>query len=214
MFTGIVEEIGVVGEVKRTSQGVVLSIGASGVLTDSKIGDSIAIDGVCLTMTQVDNAKFTADVTSETLRRTTLGDRIRGDGVNLERSLQLNSRLGGHIVLGHVDDVGVISDWKDEGDSSMMRVSASPDVMRYVVFKGSICVDGISLTIANLFETAFEIALIPHTKRVTTIGKKRAGDRVNLEVDLLGRYVEKLLGEQSQSIRSVDFAFLKSHGFA
>ena len=183
-------------------------------LTDSKIGDSIAIDGACLTLTQGDSKTFTADISAETLRRTTLGDRDRGDGVNLERSLQLNSRLGGHIVLGHVDDVGVISGWRDEGDSSMMRVSASPDVMRYVVFKGSICVDGISLTIANLFESEFEIALIPHTKQVTTIGKKRVGDRVNIEVDLLGRYVERLLGEQSQSPRSVDLAFLKSHGFA
>ena len=214
MFTGIVEEIGVVSEVKRTSQGAVLSINASDVLTDSGVGESIAIDGVCLTMTQADNTKFTADISAETLRRTTLGDRSRGDGVNLERSLQFGSRLGGHIVLGHVDDVGVISDWRDEGDSSMMRVSASSDVMRYVVFKGSICVDGISLTIANLFETEFEIALIPHTKQVTTIGKKRVGDRVNIEVDLLGRYVEKLLGEQSRSPCSVDLAFLKSHGFA
>ena len=214
MFTGIVEEIGVVSEVKRTSQGAVLSINASDVLTDSGVGESIAIDGVCLTMTQADNTKFTADISAETLRRTTLGDRSRGDGVNLERSLQFGSRLGGHIVLGHVDDVGVISDWRDEGDSSMMRVSASSDVMRYVVFKGSICVDGISLTIANLFETEFEIALIPHSKQVTTIGKKRVGDRVNIEVDLLGRYVEKLLGEQSRSPCSVDLAFLKSHGFA
>lgn len=214
MFTGIVEEIGVVSEVKRTSQGAVLSISATDVLTDSAVGHSIAIDGVCLTMTQVDSAKFTADISAETLRRTTLGDRSRGDGVNLERSLQLNSRLGGHIVLGHVDDVGVISGWRDEGDSSMMRVSASPDVMRYVVFKGSICVDGISLTVANLSEAEFEIALIPHTKQVTTIGEKRVGDRVNIEVDLLGRYVEKLLGEKSEHPRSVDLAYLKSYGFA
>ena len=214
MFTGIIEEIGVVNEVRRTSQGAVLNVSASEVLVDSKVGDSVAIDGVCLTMTQADSTKFMADISAETLRRTTLGDRSRGDRVNLERSLQLNSRLGGHIVLGHVDDVGAISGWRDEGDSSMMRVSASPDVMRYVVFKGSICVDGISLTIANLFESEFEIALIPHTKQVTTIGKRRAGDRVNIEVDLLGRYVERLLGEQSQSPRSVNLAYLKSHGFA
>lgn len=214
MFTGIIEEIGVVNDVHRTSQGAVLNVGASEVLTDSKVGDSVAIDGVCLTMTQVDSARFTADISAETLRRTTLGSRSRGDGVNLERSLQLNSRLGGHIVLGHVDDVGVISGWSDEGDSSMMRVSASPDVMRYVVFKGSICVDGISLTVADLSETEFEIALIPHTKQVTTIGEKRVGDRVNIEVDLLGRYVEKLLGEKSEHPRSVDLAYLKSYGFA
>ena len=198
MFTGIIEEMGIVSEVRRTLQGTILTIIASDVLADSKVGDSIGIDGVCLTMTQVDSTSFTADISAETLRRTTLGDRRLGDGVNLERSLRLNSRLGGHIVLGHVDDVGVISGWKDEGTSSMMCVSASPDVMRYVVFKGSICVDGISLTIANLFETEFEIALIPHTKQVTTIGKKRVGDRVNIEVDLLGRYVERLLTDQAK----------------
>ena len=214
MFTGIIEEMGIVSEVRRTLQGAILTIIASDVLTDSKVGDSIAIDGVCLTMTQADSTRFTADISAETLRRTTLGDRSLGDGVNLERSLRLNSRLGGHIVLGHVDDVGVISGWQDEGDSSMMRVSASPDVMRYVVFKGSICVDGISLTIANLFETEFESALIPHTKQVTTIGKKRVGDRVNIEVDLLGRYVERLLAEQAKKPSSVDLAFLKSHGYA
>ena len=198
MFTGIIEEMGIVSEVRRTLQGTILTIIASDVLADSKVGDSIGIDGVCLTMTQVDSTSFTADISAETLRRTTLGDRSLGDGVNLERSLRLNSRLGGHIVLGHVDDVGVISGWKDEGTSSMMCVSASPDVMRYVVFKGSICVDGISLTIANLFETEFEISLIPHTKQVTTIGKKRVGDRVNIEVDLLGRYVERLLTDQAK----------------
>ena len=198
MFTGIIEEMGIVSEVRRTLQGTILTIIASDALADSKVGDSIGIDGVCLTMTQVDSTSFTADISAETLRRTTLGDRSLGDGVNLERSLRLNSRLGGHIVLGHVDDVGVISGWKDEGTSSMMCVSASPDVMRYVVFKGSICVDGISLTIANLFETEFEIALIPHTKQVTTIGKKRVGDRVNIEVDLLGRYVERLLTDQAK----------------
>ena len=214
MFTGIIEEMGIVSEVRRTLQGTILTIIASDVLADSKVGDSLGIDGVCLTMTQVDSTSFTADISAETLRRTTLGDRSLGDGVNLERSLRLNSRLGGHIVLGHVDDVGVISGWKDEGTSSMMCVSASPDVMRYVVFKGSICVDGISLTIANLFETEFEIALIPHTKQVTTIGKKRVGDRVNIEVDLLGRYVERLLTDQAKKTGSVDLPFLKSHGYA
>ncbi len=214
MFTGIIEEIGIVSEVKRSSQGAVLTIKASDVLADCKVGDSIAIDGVCLTMTQADYTRFTADISAETLRRTTLGDRSRGDGVNLERSLQLNSRLGGHIVSGHIDDVGIISSWRDEGDSSMMGVSAPPDVMRYVVFKGSVCVDGISLTIANRLETEFEIALIPHTKQVTTIGKKQIGDRVNIEVDLLGRYVERLLADQAKEPGAIDLATLKSHGYA
>jgi len=214
MFTGIVEEIGVVKGVQGNSQGGMLTITASRALADSKVGDSIAIDGVCLTMTQVDSQRFTADISAETLRRTTLGNRNSGDGVNLERSLRVSDRLGGHLVLGHVDDVGVISSSQEEGTSSLTRISASPEVMRYVVYKGSICIDGISLTIANLFEYAFEIALIPHTKQVTTLGEKKVGDRVNIEVDLLGRYVEKLLIDQPENLRSIDLAFLKTHGYA
>ena len=213
MFTGIVEEMGVVKRVQGNPQGAILTIAASRALADSKVGDSIAIDGVCLTMIQVNSNRFTADISAETLRRTTLGDRSSGDGVNLERSLRLSDRLGGHLVLGHVDDVGVISGWQDEGASSLARISASPDVMRYVVYKGSICVDGISLTIANLFEDGFEIALIPHTKQVTTIGEKQVGDRVNIEADLLGRYVERLLIDQPENLRSIDLAFLKTHGY-
>ena len=214
MFTGIVEEIGVVKGVQRNPQGAILTVTASYVLEDSEVGDSVAIDGVCLTMTRADSDNFTVDISAETLRRTTLGDRRPGDGVNLERSLRLSDRLGGHLVLGHVDDVGVISGWQDEGTSSLMRISASSEVMRYVVYKGSICIDGISLTIANLFEDEFEIVLIPHTKQATTIGEKQVGNPVNIEVDLLGRYVERLLTDQPENPRSIDLAFLKTHGYA
>ena len=132
MFTGIIEEIGIVKQIQRKPQGGTLAIAASFVLTDSKVGDSIAVDGACFTMTQVDEAGFKADISAETLRRTTLGERKSGDTVNLERPLQLGDRLDGHLVLGHVDDVGTISGWQDEGDSSLMRVSVSSEVMRYV----------------------------------------------------------------------------------
>ncbi len=213
MFTGIIEEIGFIKQIQRKPQGGTLAIAASHVLVDSKIGDSIAIDGACLTMTQVDEAGFKADISAETLRRTTLGERKLGDAVNLERPLQLGDRLNGHLVLGHVDDVGIISGWQDEGDSSLMRVSVSSEVMRYVVYKGSVCVDGISLTIASLFDDGFEIALIPHTKAVTTLGSKQIGNRVNIEVDLLGRYIERLLTNQSPKSDSIDLAFLAEHGY-
>lgn len=213
MFTGIIEEIGFIKQIQRKPQGGTLAIAASDVLVDSKIGDSIAIDGACLTMTQVDEAGFKADISAETLRRTTLGERKLGDAVNLERPLQLGDRLNGHLVLGHVDDVGIISGWQDEGDSSLMRVSVSSEVMRYVVYKGSVCVDGISLTIANLFDDGFEIALIPHTKAVTTLGSKQIGNRMNIEVDLLGRYIERLLTNKSPKSDSIDLAFLAEHGY-
>jgi len=213
MFTGIIEEIGFIKQIQRKPQGGTLAIAASRVLVDSKIGDSIAIDGACLTMTQVDEAGFKADISAETLRRTTLGERKLGDAVNLERPLQLGDRLNGHLVLGHVDDVGTISGWQDEGDSSLMRVSVSSEVMRYVVYKGSVCVDGISLTIASLFDDGFEIALIPHTKAVTTLGSKQIGNRVNIEVDLLGRYIERLLTNQSPKSDSIELTFLAEHGY-
>jgi len=213
MFTGIIEEIGFVKQIQQKPQGRTLAIAASDVLTDSKVGDSIAVDGACLTMTQVDEASFKADVSAETLRRTTLGERKLGDAINLERSLQLGDRLDGHLVLGHIDDVATISGWQDEGDSSLMRVSVSSEVMRYVVYKGSICVDGVSLTIANLYDDSFEIALIPHTKAITTLGIKRVGERINIEVDILGRYVERLLTNSSQKSDSIDLAFLAEHGY-
>lgn len=213
MFTGIVEELGVVRQIQQGSQTGELTIAASRVLSDSKVGDSIAVSGVCLTMTGVTDDNFTADISAETLRRTTFGDLKPGDGVNLERPLRLSDRLGGHLVLGHVDEVGTISSWHDEETSSLMRVSISSEAMRFVVYKGSICADGVSLTIAKLFDDGFEVALIPHTKEVTTLGKKRVGHPVNIEVDLLGRYIERLLTNPTQKSGSIDLEFLREHGY-
>jgi riboflavin synthase len=221
MFTGIVEELGIIRSIQHKSQDTTLEIQASEVLTDAKVGDSIAVDGACLTIRSRTPEAFTADISAETLRRTTLGERKVGEQVNLERSLRLSDRLGGHLVLGHVDEVATICAWKDEGDASLMRVTISDNTRRYITYKGSVTVDGISLTVSNVYAGSFEVALIPHTKEVTTLGTKRNGARVNLEVDLIARYLETLLKntegktgwtEQPPS-ETLNLSFLAKHGY-
>ncbi len=221
MFTGIVEELGTIRNIQRPSQGVILEIQASDVLADAKVGDSIAVDGACLTIRALTPEAFTADVSAETLRRTTLGERKVGEKINLERSLQLSDRLGGHLVLGHVDEVATISNWKDEGDASLMQVTMSSNLRPYIAYKGCVTVDGISLTVSSLFDDAFEVALIPHTKQVTTLGAKRIGASVNLEVDIIARYLETLLknGNVTQdwteqpASETLNLDFLAKHGY-
>ena len=181
MFTGIVEEVGIVQLVDKLPQSARIEIEAKKTLENSKIGDS------------------NADISTETLRLTNLGNLKVGSPVNLERSVRLVDRVNGHLVQGHVDEVGKIIGWKDEGDSSLMRVTISLKSMPYIVYKGSITVDGVSLTIANLLDDSFEISLIPHTKEVTTMGQKQIEDQVNIEVDLIGRYVERLLACQHKN---------------
>ena len=221
MFTGIVEELGKIRSIQVKSQDATLEIQATDVLSDAKVGDSISVDGACLTIRFLTSEVFTVDVSAETLRRTTLGERKIGDPVNLERSLRLNDRLGGHLVLGHVDEVATICGWKDEGDASLMQVTISSATKPYIAYKGSVTVDGVSLTVSNLRADAFEVALIPHTKNVTTLGTKRTGAKVNLEVDIVARYLETLLRNTEEkgdwtdqpSTETLNLNFLSKHGY-
>ncbi|MXV83489.1 riboflavin synthase [Candidatus Poribacteria bacterium] len=221
MFTGIVEELGTIRSIQVKPQGATLEIQATDVLSDAKVGDSISVDGACLTIRFLTSETFTVDVSAETLRRTTLGERKIGEQVNLERPLRLSDRLGGHLVLGHVDEVATIRSWKDEGDASVMQVTMSRTTKPYIAYKGSITIDGVSLTVSNLLADAFEVTLIPHTKDVTTFGTKRNGAKVNLEVDIVARYLETLLKntedkkewvKQSAS-ETLDLNFLAKHGY-
>jgi riboflavin synthase len=184
MFTGIVEELGSVGSVAPDR----VRISAATVLADAQVGDSIAVDGCCLTVVDQGEGWWAADVSEETLKRTTLGDRQPGDRVNLERPVRAQDRLGGHIVQGHVDAVGEIVDPAPD-----LRVRMPRELLRYVVEKGSIAVDGVSLTVVEVLDDGFTVAVIPHTAAVTTLGHKGPGDRVNLEVDVTVKYVERLL---------------------
>ncbi len=192
MFTGLVEEIGTVRALDGDADGVRMDITAHVVTGDLRIGDSVAVSGTCLTAVEVRADGFAVDMVAETLARTSLGDRLVGDGVNLERALRADARLGGHIVQGHVDDIGRVREVRPEGDGRRIRVDVPAPLRRYVVRKGSIAIDGVSLTVATTYESGLEVALIPHTLEVTTLGRLAEGDVVNLEVDLVAKYVEAL----------------------
>ena len=193
MFTGIVEELGTIRSLQRGKHSVVLSIGAHTVLSDLKIGDSVAVNGVCLTVTAQDSGGFTADVMHETLNRSALALLRPGSRVNLERALAAGGRFGGHIVAGHVYGVGTVQRITRDDKAVWYTIAAGPEILRYVVEKGSIAIDGISLTVARVDGQSFAISAIPHTVSVTTLAHRRVGDPVNLETDVLGKYVEKLL---------------------
>ena len=193
MFTGIVEELGTVLAIEAQGLGVRARIGATAVLEGAERGDSTAVDGCCLTVVELGDGWFEADVSDESLRRTTLGARQAGDRVNLERPLLVTDRLGGHIVQGHVDAVGeVLAPVPD------LRVRMPDDLRRYLIEKGSITVDGVSLTVVQATDDGFTVAVIPHTAEVTTLGAKQPGDTVNLEVDLIAKYTERLLAFQEE----------------
>jgi riboflavin synthase len=194
MFTGIVEELGTVRGVHPIGGGARIEIAATQVLDDTSIGASIAVNGCCLTVVERGVGGFAADAVTETLSRTQLGDLVPGDAVNLERPVRLADRLGGHLVQGHVDAVGTIRSRDPQADGSQrVEFTAPPQVVRYVVEKGSITVDGVSLTVAELLDDGFAVAVIPHTLAVTTLGTKQLDDPVNLEVDIVAKYVERLL---------------------
>lgn len=218
MFTGIVEEMGrLQGRQGSRLGGAELNIAARMILDDLKIGDSVAVNGVCLTAVQLGQGSFTAQVMPETLRKTNLYLLEPGQRVNLERALALGGRLGGHLVSGHVDGTGTLVRRLNEGNAVVLYFRAPPEILRYIIAKGSIAIDGVSLTVAGLEEDGFSVSLIPHTAAETTLGDKKPGDLVNLETDLIGKYVEKLLqpyrtaGEPEK--QSITAAFLQENGF-
>jgi riboflavin synthase len=192
VFTGIVQEQGVVVEAPPR-----LVLAAAGIAADARLGDSVAVDGCCLTVTAIDGDRLSFDAVPETLRRSTLGALEPGSPVNLEPALRAGDRMGGHLVQGHVDAVGRLESALEEGEAVNMRFAATNDVMRYVIEKGSICVNGISLTVTAFDEQSFSVSIIPHTLQVTNLGSLREGGRVNLESDLIGKYIERLLPAQS-----------------
>jgi riboflavin synthase len=196
MFTGIVESLGTVRRITEVDGGRRLVLDAGGLAVGLNVGDSIAVNGVCLTAVEAGRDGVTADVVAETLRRSNLGSVREGDPVNLERPMRADGRFDGHIVQGHVDATGEVASVVAEGESRLIRIAAPPDGLRYVVEKGSITVDGVSLTVTSADADSFEVALIPHTLSVTTLGFRRPGDRVNLEFDVLAKYVERLLERQ------------------
>ena len=213
MFTGIIEEIGRVVKVVPAGTGARVEVAASRVLEDAKDGDSISTDGVCLTVTRFNEASFEADCSAETLRRTTCGSWKAGTPVNLERALTLGTRLGGHLVQGHVEGVGELISKRPEGESVMMRFGFPPELGRYIALKGSIAVSGISLTVANLGDTWFEVAVIPVTLQWTTLGALPQGAPVNLETDISAKYVERLLGSAGQKSAPRTVEALKDMGY-
>jgi riboflavin synthase len=216
MFSGIVEEMGVVAGLTKGLAGTRLSIMASTVLSDLPIGASISVSGACLTVVAKTDKDFAVDVSPETLHVTTLGSLASGSPVNLERAMKINDRIGGHLVSGHVDGVGAVRSRQQDGNAVMLEFEAPPEILRYCIAKGSITVDGISLTVNQVGERTFDVCVIPHTAKVTTLGLKQVGDQVNLESDLIGKYVERLLQERGILPKKpptvVDRDYLKKRG--
>ncbi len=197
MFTGIVEEIGEIAAVASGAKSARLTIKGDMIFSDLKLGDSVSVNGVCLTATEINGKTFTADVMAETMRRSNLGMLKKGSRVNLERAMAADGRFGGHIVSGHIDGTGIVRSFEREDNAVWLTVTADEKLMRYIIEKGSIAIDGVSLTVARVFRDAFAVSLIPHTAAETILLTKKTGDKVNLECDIVGKYVEKLIGKQS-----------------
>lgn len=215
MFTGIIEELGIVLRIETGSNSSKIHVKAQKVLTDVNLGDSIAVNGVCLTVVRYDKESFVADVMAETLAKTTLKELKSGMKVNLERAVRMGDRMGGHLVQGHVDGIGTIVEQRKEDIAMISFIQAEPAILRYVVPKGSIAIDGISLTVVDVESSRFSVSLIPHTSAMTTLGFKKTGDQVNLESDIIGRYVERLLGPKEAEKRSggLSMDILSENGF-
>lgn len=220
MFTGIIEEIGKVKKIIKGARSCSLQIAADRVLTGTRIGDSIAVNGVCLTVTEIQGSSFSADVMAETLRRSNLGKLSAGSPVNLERAMAADGRFGGHIVSGHIDGTGTISDFRREDNAVWITVSCKPALLRYIIEEGSVTVDGVSLTVAYVDDVCFRVSVIPHTAKETTLLLHEKGTEVNLENDVIGKYVEKLLHVQKMEPENmsgdrskVDLELLMKNGF-
>ncbi len=216
MFTGIIEEIGRIDSIKKGTQSAVMGIRCQKVLEGTKIGDSIAINGVCLTVTSLYEQGYTADIMAETLERSSLGSLSKNSPVNLERAMAADGRFGGHIVAGHIDGTGKIRDIRRDETAVWYTVEAKPQILRYVVEKGSIAIDGISLTVARVTDRDFSVSIIPHTQGETSLGFRQKGDIVNLECDVIGKYVEKLMKPTDNTTRvesNITDTFLMEHGF-
>ena len=209
MFTGIIEETGEVVSIEAGARSFKLTIRADVIFDDLKTGDSVAVNGVCLTAAKISGNTFTADVMPQTVRNSSLGALTRGGRVNLERAMLLNGRFGGHIVLGHIDGTGKILRTRREDNATWVTVTAPESITRYIADKGSIAVDGISLTAAEVFDGGFSVSIIPHTGSETTLLDKRAGDIVNLECDIIGKYIEKL----TKGSTGITEDFLKKYDF-
>lgn len=215
MFTGLVAELGTVQRLDRQGESYHLTVSAVKVMQNLKIGDSVAVNGACLTVVDMHDSVFTADVMPETVRLTNIGSLHAGDKVNLERTLRLCDGLDGHIVSGHVEGLGTIISRHPEGIANVVEIAAGARLLRYILPKGSIAIDGISLTVTAVTESSFSVAIIPHTAKETTLGFKGVGDKVNLETDIIGKYVERLLntGAYGKSEKQLDKNILLENGF-
>lgn len=215
MFTGIIEEIGFIQKVTQGSKSASLTVRAKKILNDIKIGDSINTNGVCLTVTSIITNGFTVDIMAETLRNTNLSDLVLGQAVNLEQALSVNGRFGGHIVSGHIDGTGTIVHIKTENIATWFTIKADKSLMKYIVHKGSVAIDGISLTVAETSESGFKVSIIPHTQIQTTLMNKKDGDILNIECDIVGKYIEKFMipGGTKNKENQIDYKFLSKYGF-
>jgi riboflavin synthase len=215
MFTGIIEETGRIKSIKWNGKSAVIDIYAMKILDDIKVGDSINTNGVCLTVTSFGIKIFSVDVMAETMRRTNLGCFKPGSEVNLERALKLKDRLGGHLVSGHIDGTGIITELKKEDNSLWITIRANESVLKYIIFKGSVSIDGISLTVAKVYNKRFKVSIIPHTAQETTLLSKKIGEEVNIECDLIGKYIEKFISNDANTKQqsNIDMDFLRKNGF-
>jgi riboflavin synthase len=217
MFTGLITDIGRITSIERGAEHCAIEVSCGYDVSDLQLGESIAVDGACLTVTQIGSESVRFDASPETLRRTTLGDRSAGDRVHLERALRVGDRMGGHMVLGHVDGVGTVRQIREEGNAWLLSIEAPVEVVQYLIDKGSIAVDGVSLTVNSIEDRRFGLAIIPHTAEETNLTRYRVGRRVNLEADVLGKYVRRFLfgeeGDDTQDGGGISREMLAEFGF-